>query len=182
MVDRIPKKTYREAVALCLENSERLQETAKTCFKYKQYLASFLTGLASWEEIGKALIIVKYWDDDFIPKKKWDKELKVHEEKIRVARRYWDISLFEKLGKESIFANMIVEGTMGLVDDLDYVKRMIKLRTSLLYVNFGWSSGVWESPVCDFKKTEQSAAEALFMIDRCRYGLDRELARKNIKI
>lgn len=180
MTLQIPKSTYEKAIILCKKNSERLHDISVKLFKKEQYLASFLIGLASWEEIGKALIVVKYWDRDFISQRIWKNELKSHKEKIKIARRYRDISLFESSSQTSVFAQMIVDGIVELKDDMEHIRRVVKMRTDSLYVNYDWDNNKWEKPVCDNEILEVSAVDALLMIKECMRGLNLELKRKGM--
>jgi len=174
---KIPKKSYLEGLRLSQKNAERLFSKANELFNKKQILAAFLIGLAAYEEVGKALLILKYWDDESISKNQWDKWFKDHKKKLITATERMVIA-FKKLHAE--IDGIEVSACELDKKDTDMIHNLIIMRTGCLYVDYNNDSQRFIEPELDEKTLFEYAKIVILTCTDYRNTLNQEISNKNI--
>jgi AbiV family abortive infection protein len=175
----IPKTSYLEGLRLCKQNVERLSSKSLELHKQRQFLASFLIGFAAWEEVGKALFILKYWDKEYISQKQWKKEFKVHREKLIMSQHQRDIA-FLKLHADKEYIESIVSGKTVIMDDIEDIQKHIDMRTACLYVDYNNGLNKFIPPVIDEKTLAEYSINTIFKCADCYAAMTQEASNKKI--
>ena len=88
----LPKSKFREGYELSKANAIRIIDEAKYNFEKGFFATACYLGFLGIEEIGKAMLFLKYWDMDGISRDLWENEFKDHITKlhfvIRIIVRY----------------------------------------------------------------------------------------------
>jgi len=171
MIKSIPKSKFLEGLKLCEDNSQRLFDLAQQAFKNREFIASFIIGFASWDEIGKAFLILENWDKGHIDERTWEKQFKSHYHKIKLARLRSDQYLTEDLLSNSMFKN--VPPKIEIVLDEEHIKKVINARTDCLYVNYDFKGEKWKSPL-EIRNPDELAALMICMVWDSAAALRRE--------
>ena len=166
-LDVIPKTAFAEGLTLSEKNGNRLHDKALQAFRRKDFVCAYILGFSAWEEFGKALLILKHWNEEFIERDTWNKEFIKHLSKIRRAKYISDKALLEELG----FLSEDVEIRL----DEKYLRKMHEMRTSsCLYVDFDFEEKVWKSPMQIDDKLHNWVAEVIIAAEFSRRALQAE--------
>jgi len=135
-------------------------------------------GFYSWEEIGKAVLILDHHNEDFITKKMW-KDSYCHFIKIAKARRAIDLSLMASQGLEPEYIEKFRKGEYELVSDEEFLEKMHDLRTKGLYIHYNFNENKWEIPTII---TDELAITVINQAGLAVRAFEIELDRTGIKL
>ena len=173
----ILREHFHRGIVLCWRNARKLLKLSDEAYRKECYHASYLLGLASMEEIGKAAIILNHWHEDFITYKQYKKELLNHKKKITEAERLEPLNLVEVFGLAPREA--IIDSGMIREPDHKAINNMINLRTGSMYVDYNFDENYWSVPSKEMKK---QASEILTKAYFSRRYLHNELRHRGIRL
>lgn len=141
---KIPKEHYHRGLVLCWRNARRLLKLSDEAFGKECFHAAYLLGFASWEEIGKAAVLLNHWDDDSIKYKEYLHEIKNHKVKITEAEKLEDFNLLELLNASPRWA--LIESGLEPKVDSDSLKKLLSKRLHSIYVDYNFPKKMLDYP------------------------------------
>ena len=168
---------FLEGLRICEMNAEKLMNDAEKAFEEELYSYAYFLGFTSREEFGKALLFIKYWNENLINKNTWHKEFRKHEPKIIESGKVTDYDLLDEIKKIRPNANIILLGPLHPKKEF---LRLFNLRNDTLLVGFNFDEQKWKSPF-NIKDIEQEASEMIRRAKNIRKDLSEKKEKMNIK-
>jgi len=148
-----PLTNYDEGVKLSEDNARRLIEDPKILLKNERHHSAVYLAIQGIEEIGKALLFLKYKKDQKeITKTQWEKVFCDHRRKIRevqekITKHIGTVNVYEKFGDSKIYWSnervheMLVNGLKRNKEDFaylnyDFSKQRMTIPAKLDIANF----------------------------------------------
>jgi len=172
----IPKAQYHRGIVLCWRNSSRLLKLCDEAYQKGCYLASYLLGFASWEEVGKASVILNHWDDEYIEYSEYRREIRNHEYKLNEADK---LELPNMVEIHRIIPREVLESEYHWGQNLVQLNKFLNLRLDSVYVDYNFGDNNWEIPKNDMK---QNAIDVLVKAAYARTYLHNELKHRGIRL
>ena len=177
MVRNIPKEQYHRGIILCWRNARRLLKLSDDAFQKDCYHAAYLLGFASWEEIGKAAVLLNHWNEESIEYEEYKKEIINHKYKITEAEKLEEYNLLEMFRITP--RKVLIESGIQRHVDKDALKTLLSLRLKSIYVDFDFEEKCWNMPLKDMKK---AAIEVIIKAYYARAYLHNELKYREIRL
>ena len=174
---KIPKEHYHRGLVLCWRNARRLLKLSNEAFEKDCFHAAYLLGFASWEEIGKAAVLLNHWDDVSIKYEEYRDEIINHEIKITEAEKLEDFNLLEILSAAPRKA--LIDSGLKPKVDTDSLKRLLSLRLDSIYVDYNFKEKCWDVP---FKEMKKPAVGVIIKAAYARAYLHNELKYRGIRL
>ena len=173
MPRKIPKEDYIEGVRLSRRNARRLLRYADEAMKKECYHAAFLLGFSSFEEIGKAIVILNHWSDDCISYDDYRAELINHKHKITLALRLINENILE------VF-NAAPRDYISLRDlDVEHRDKILDTRMESIYVDYDFKNKCWKKPI---KRMDELASTVQMRAHEALSMFSNELKYRGLKI
>ena len=158
----IPKSDYLRGLRLCIRNSRKLLKLADDAFRRECYQAAYLLGFASFEEIGKGMVILNHWDDDFISFRDYKYEMCNHKHKITLALKMINENIMD-------YFNIVPRGIISPPElDEEHRDNIVYIKTESIYLDYDFEKKKWKRPIKNMNESAimviRKAVEALSMI------------------
>lgn len=152
MTDYPLLRDYDKGIRLSKENAERLIEDAKMLFESKKYPSAFYLAVIGIEEIGKALLLLKYKKEQKeITKTQWKNVFCFHQEKLRIVEKAITQHIRKTKAQYGFGENAmrgISEGEVSNIDVSNMIVEGLKQdKDAFLYVGYDFSRSVWSTPL-----------------------------------
>ena len=177
MPRKIPKEHYHRGLVLCWRNARRLLKLSDEAFEKECYHAAYLLGFASWEEIGKAAVLLNHWDDVSIEYEEYRDEIINHEIKITEAEKLEDFNLLEII--RAAPRQALIDRGLEPRIDTDSLQRLLSLRLDSSYVDYNFKEKCWDAPLKEMKKP---AVDVIIKAAYARAYLQNELKFRGIRL
>ena len=174
---KIPKEHYHRGLVLCWRNARRLLKLSNEAFEKECFHAAYLLGFSSWEEIGKAAVLLNHWDDDCIKYEEYRDEIKNHEIKITEAEKLETYNLLEIL--RAAPRKALIDSGLERKLDTDSLRRLLTLRLDSIYVDYNFLDKCWDVPLNEMKKP---AVDVIIKAAYARAYLHNEIKYRGIRI
>ncbi len=168
----IPHADYNEGIRLCRKNAKSLTIKARNAFEKGCFHAAYLLAIAALEEVGKATVIIKYWNNENISYEKYKKEICNHELKTTLAITLIDENLIEQF---SVGPREHIE----IILDENRRDTLVETRTRSIYVDYNFKEKKWVYPL---EKMDELASTAIRESRQALSLFGRELKHKGIEI